>query len=151
MIDKNTDIPLENPQWENFARLYFEGKTAEDSYTLAGFKSKYPRKNAPRLLKKSEIIARIRHFKTEAAIKAGITQEKQAQKLEDVILRSRENGDRTNEVAAIREQNKLYGLSADKIIHEKPQDEFTEERLKQAKEAAKQSAQQLKIKLINSA
>jgi len=142
------DKPLENVKWELFAQLISTGKTGEEAYAEAGFKSKYPRKNAPHLLKKPQIQARIRHFTAEAAIKAGITRETQAQKLEDVILRARAAGDRTNEVAAIREQNKLYGLSADKIIHGDEPDELSQERLEIGRQLAKEAVERERLRLI---
>lgn len=119
MIAQNTVKDSLNDRQEKFCQLKAESNISDtQAYIDAGYQSKSPGVHAGQIVKNSKIKNRIREIKVDLAVKHGITQETQCKKLEDLRLRCKAEGDSTGENAAIREQNKLYGLSVDKSVVE---------------------------------
>lgn len=112
--DKTVNKPL-NDRQERFCQLMTKGDlTATEAFRRAGYSHSGANAHSADLVAKRSIKHRIANLRAELAIKHGITQEIQATKLEDLRIRCKFNEDSTGENAAIREQNKLYGLSIDK-------------------------------------
>ena len=112
---QNIENKLLNDRERVFCKLMVPGRiTATEAYRQAGYSHNGAKANSSRLIAKDSIKTEIRCLRAELAIKDGITQEIQATKLEDLRIRCKNNDDSTGENAAIREQNKLYGLSIDK-------------------------------------
>lgn len=111
----NKDNKPLNDREREFCRLMIPGTiTPTEAYRQAGYSFAGAKGNSSRLMAKEGIKSEIRRLRVELAVKVGITQDTQSRKLEDLRIRCHENGDSTGENAAIREQNKLYGLSIDK-------------------------------------
>jgi hypothetical protein len=87
-----------------------------EAYRQAGYKSKRPDITVAKLVRNNKIIARIRELRVEVAMKAGITQDGQVRKLEEVRLRCKENGENSNEIRAIEVQSKHFALMTDKVL-----------------------------------
>lgn len=113
--DKNLIEYSLNDRERTFCKLMIPGtKTATQAYIESGYAPIGASANSSRLMAKDKIKTEIHRLRIELAEKEGITQAVQCRKLEDLRLRCKETNDSTGENAAIREQNKLYGLSIDK-------------------------------------
>jgi phage terminase small subunit len=64
---------LENARHERFCQFMAEGKTATESYTLAGYKPS--RFNASHLADNPKVIERLRQITTKRAVAAAVTAE----------------------------------------------------------------------------
>ena len=138
-VVKTENKPL-NDREQTFCKLMIPGTiTATQAYRQAGYSHNGAKGNSSRLIAKEGIKIEIRRLRVELVVKDGITQEIQCKKLEDLRIRCKEDGDSTGENAAIREQNKLYGLSVDKSIIEQTeaQKARTATDIQQAKDFAK--------------
>jgi hypothetical protein len=103
---------LQNPKHERFAQELAKGKTATESYALAGYKPDDG--NATRLTGNDSIRQRIDELLGRAAEKAEVTIDWLRQMfLEDRAL-ARELGQTSAAVSAMNSIGKLYGLMIDR-------------------------------------
>ena len=123
---------LKNSQHETFCQLVANDNISDaEAYRQAGYAHRGAGQNAHRLIKNDDIAGRIAYIRTERAVKAGITQEKQAIKLEHAQELALKNGDVSNYVRAVVEQSKHYGLSIDKSETTETVPEATVEQLEE--------------------
>lgn len=106
---------LKNTRHEAFAQALAQGKSADESYQLAGFKAN--RGNAS-TLKANQIIAdRVAELQGKAAAKAVVTIEDIARQLDEDRQFAREVGSAAASVAATMGKAKVLGLIVDKNEH----------------------------------
>jgi len=127
---KNNEIdpsqPLKSSRQELFVQKYTQGMSASEAYRQAGYKPDYAEKNATRLTGNDGISARIRYLQAEKAVKAGITQEGQARKLEIVQNICLANGEHSTYVKAVQDESRLFGLDKQVIEQSDAQRQLTE-------------------------
>jgi hypothetical protein len=135
---------LKSVAQEVFTDKIVEGLSQYEAYLAVyqGCKSEeVARAASSRLLTKVNIKARIDYKRAKIAAKMmetfEITKEGQAKKLEDCRQRCINAGDGSTEVAAIREQDKLFGLSIDVLDRPDAERELDSERQRLAEEAAR--------------
>ncbi len=75
--------PLTNTRHERFSQLLFEGKTADEAYTTAGYKP--DRHHAARLATKGHIRARVAFLQSQVAERNEITQDFLVEKTKDIL------------------------------------------------------------------
>ncbi len=75
--------PLTNTRHERFSQLLFEGKTADEAYTTAGYKP--DRHHAARLATKGYIRARIAFLQSQVAERNEVTQDYLVQKTKEIL------------------------------------------------------------------
>lgn len=88
------------------------------AYRDAGYSKNGAMQNGHRLISKDYIKDRIAYLRAENAVKAGVTQEKQAIKLERAGEIALEEGDVSTFIRATVDQSKHYGLMVDKTVTE---------------------------------
>lgn len=119
-------------------KLSFGNRNQTEAARAAGYKdNKGLRRYAHDLATNTNIKARIAFLRAKLAEKLDITREKQAQKLQQVIDTCTKSGDHTNVVAAIREQNKLFGLITERIETTEGQRQLDATERREAKRIAK--------------
>ncbi len=140
MIAQNIQIgseTLKNLRHETFCQLVATGKFSNsEAYRQSGYSQNNADVRSAELVVKSSIKDRISYLYRKNTEKREITRELQSNKLEDLQRRCKTLDDATGENAAIREQNKLYGLSIDKTEHTEPQEPLTAEDKAKAKVVA---------------
>jgi len=101
----------ENEREETFCQLMANGNiTAKQAYIQAGYSVRSSEPNSCRKLSNAKVKNRIAAIKAELDVKRGITREIQALKLADLRARCQAEGDHSNEMKTIAEENALYGL-----------------------------------------
>ena len=75
--------PLTNTRHERFSQLLFEGKTADEAYTTAGYKP--DRHHAARLATKGHIRARIAFLQSQVAERNEVTQDYLVEKTREIL------------------------------------------------------------------
>lgn len=112
--DKMIEKPIAGRE-EMFCQLSADGdKSDAQAYRDAGYSHNGAGQNAGRMIKKDYIKRRIAYIRAERAVKAGITQEKQAIKLQRAQEMALADNDTNTYIRAVVEQSKHYGLSIDK-------------------------------------
>ncbi len=104
---------LKNARHEKFAQELATGKTAAESYVLAGFKPS--RKNASRLRANEDISARVAELQGIAARSAVITIESICRELDQANQIAMANGQASAMVSASTLRAKLAGLLKDRV------------------------------------
>lgn len=103
---------LDNPKHERFAQELFKGKTADESYQIAGYKPS--RKNASRLRANEDIKRRIVEFQTASSMRVEVTVASLLQEAAEIQQAAKEAGQHSAAVAALTAKAKLAGLWVDK-------------------------------------
>src|SRR6516165_5860821 len=99
---------LENQRHEIFAQEIAKGKTASESYVLAGFKPN--RANASRLKANSNIVRRVLELSEAGATRAEITLEGILRELDEAISIAKQKGQPNALINAAQLRAKLCGL-----------------------------------------
>jgi len=134
---------------EKFAQIIALGnKNQTEAAKEAGYKdNKAIRVNASRLLTFDNVKARIEYLRARLAEKWEITKDKVIALIDEAEQIARDKGDAANILRAAEMKGKTIGLFAERIIHE-DKDELSQERIKQAKEQARQSAERECLRLV---
>jgi hypothetical protein len=103
---------LDNQRWEVYAQKLAEGRSASESYVLAGFRAN--RGNAARLKANQSIIARVREIQQAAAQSAEINIESICRELDAAIHVAQGKGQANAMVSAASLRAKLAGLLVDR-------------------------------------
>jgi phage terminase small subunit len=103
---------LQNAKHERFAQELAKGKTADEAYVAAGYRSS--RKNASRLRTNEDILARVEQIQSKAAEKAAVTVSDIAAQLDEDRAFARQNGAAAAAVSATMGKAKILGLIVDK-------------------------------------
>jgi hypothetical protein len=103
---------LENQRHEIFAQEIAKGKTASESYVLAGFKPN--RANASRLKANSNIVRRVLELSEAGATRAEITLEGILRELDEAISIAKQKGQPNALINAAQLRAKLGGLLIEK-------------------------------------
>jgi hypothetical protein len=104
---------LENTRHEKFAQELAAGKSATESYVLAGFKPS--RKNTSRLRAREDVSARINELQGLAARSAVITVATICAELDDAIVVAKAKGQAQAMVSASALRAKLAGLGVERV------------------------------------
>ena len=105
--------PLNNQRHERFAQALFEGRTADESYALAGYKPNDG--NCIRLKGNERVKARLSELQAQAAKKSEVTVASLLDELEHARSRADGLDQLSAAVKAISEKAKISGLLVQKI------------------------------------
>jgi hypothetical protein len=105
--------PLLNARHEAFARAMFEGCSADEAHTKAGYSKN--RGNASRMKANESIQSRVAELQTEAARSSAITVESICRELDEANAVAREKGQANAMVSASALRARLAGLLTQKI------------------------------------
>lgn len=97
--------PLDNPRHERFAQELAKGKSADESYTSAGYKAN--RGNASTLKANQNVIDRVAEILDRGAVRAEITVESLIAEAEEVRAKALSTGQLSAALQAIREKGVL--------------------------------------------
>jgi hypothetical protein len=103
---------LENQRWEIFAQRLAEGRSASESYILAGFRAN--RGNAARLRANESVNRRVRELQEVSAKSCEISLESVCKELDEAIAVARTKGQAAPLVNAASLRARLGGLLVDK-------------------------------------
>jgi phage terminase small subunit len=103
---------LKNPKHERFAQELAKGKTATESYTLAGYAPNQP--NAARLISKDMVRARVAELQARSVIKTEITLASLMQEAGEIQAAAQADKQYSAATAALTAKAKLAGLWVDK-------------------------------------
>ncbi len=106
---------LKNARYEAFAQWLAKGKTADESYALAGYKAN--RGNAATLKANQSVSDRVIELQGIAAAKTVVTIEDIARQLDEDRQFAREVGSAAASVAATMGKAKVLGLIIEKNEH----------------------------------
>ena len=119
---------LLNPKHELFAQCRSEGKTADESYVLAGYSAN--RGNAARLNAKEHILTRVRELTDRRAKMVDVTLESMTERINEAIAKASGDGAHPAVAANLFNLAKLHGLIIDKAKVEQGRlDEMTDDAL----------------------
>lgn len=104
---------LKNPKWERFAQARAIGKSQDDAYVEAGYKSNVG--NAGRLNKTEQVQARIAEIQALAAERASVTIETLREELEEIRALAVEDMQLAAATSAVMGKAKLFGLLKDRV------------------------------------
>src|SRR4051812_38203578 len=76
---------LDNPKHERFAQELAKGTPKQDAARTAGFSGKYVHSVASRLVKKSQIVARIEELHERVAVRSEYSQAKVLERLIEIV------------------------------------------------------------------
>lgn len=103
---------LTNAKHERFAQELAKGKTADESYVLAGYKAH--RGNAATLRANQNILDRVTELKERGAVRAEITIQSLIEEAADIQASALKDGQHSAAVAALTAKAKLAGLWVEK-------------------------------------
>jgi hypothetical protein len=104
---------LANTRHEKFAQELAAGKSATESYILAGFKPS--RKNASRLRAREDVSARVHELQLASARSTEITIASVCRELDDAVAVAKSRGQANAMVSATGLRAKLAGLMVEKV------------------------------------
>jgi hypothetical protein len=105
--------PLPNPRWERFTRALFEGATADEAHTKAGYSKN--RGNASRLKANESVSTRLAELQQEAAVSSQVTVESLLRELEHARKRADSLDQLAASVKAIEAKAKVSGLLVQRL------------------------------------
>jgi hypothetical protein len=109
---------VSNPRHEIFAHELAKGKTADEAYQLAGYKS--DRGNAARLTANDSVRTRVSELLGRAANRAEVTVESLIAEAEEVRRLAIERGQLSAAIAAIKEKGVLSGKRSERAESGQP-------------------------------
>jgi phage terminase small subunit len=100
--------PLPNVRQERFVQHLFEGKSATESYALAGYKPSQP--NSSRMTWNDMVQARLAELQSEAARNSEITVESLLSELETARVQASNLSQLSADVRAVEAKARISGL-----------------------------------------